>query len=83
MWPPWRGMKIRLSVLSVAFSPDGTRLASGSADNTIRIWDVATGECLHVIDERVCGGMDITGVEGLNVGQRATLILMGAIDNNG
>jgi WD40 repeat protein len=28
----------------VAISPDGTRLASGSADNTIRFWDVATGK---------------------------------------
>ncbi|KAE9384028.1 WD40 repeat-like protein, partial [Gymnopus androsaceus JB14] len=31
------------SVLSVAFSPDGTRIVSGSHDDTIRIWDATTG----------------------------------------
>ncbi|KAJ7314193.1 quinon protein alcohol dehydrogenase-like superfamily, partial [Mycena albidolilacea] len=31
------------SVWSVAFSPDGTRIVSGSSDNTVRIWDAATG----------------------------------------
>jgi len=28
---------------SVAFSPDGTRIVSGSDDGVVRIWDVATG----------------------------------------
>ncbi|MGH3567159.1 MAG: WD40 repeat domain-containing protein, partial [Pseudonocardia sp.] len=31
------------SVLSVAWSPDGTRLLTGSADNTTRVWDATTG----------------------------------------
>ncbi|KAF8729839.1 hypothetical protein AX14_005937 [Amanita brunnescens Koide BX004] len=31
------------SVNSVAFSPDGTKITSGSDDKTIRVWDVSTG----------------------------------------
>ena len=30
------------AILSVAFSPDGTQLATGSGDTTVRIWDLNT-----------------------------------------
>jgi WD40 repeat protein/serine/threonine protein kinase len=36
----------RSDVLSVSWSPDGTRLATGSADGTAKTWDVAGGRLL-------------------------------------
>ncbi len=33
----------RGGVRSISFSPDGRRLASGSSDKTIKIWDIKTG----------------------------------------
>jgi WD40 repeat protein len=32
------------SVRSVAFSPDGKQIVSGSGDRTVRLWDTATGQ---------------------------------------
>ena len=31
-------------VQSVAFSPDGTRVVSGSQDRLVKIWDTKTGD---------------------------------------
>ena len=69
-------------VRSVVYSPDGQQLVSSSDDNTIRIWDIAMGGCLRVIDDRVCAGLDITGIVGLSTGQRVALKLMGAVDSS-
>src|SRR5262249_12511861 len=46
-------------VWSVAFSPDSRRLASGSRDRTIRIWDVADGR------ELLCLRGHAAGVRGV------------------
>ncbi|MEE1226930.1 MAG: hypothetical protein UHM08_07510 [Bacteroidales bacterium] len=37
-------------VHSVAYSPDGTRIISGSRYGTIKIWEANTGECLNTLE---------------------------------
>ncbi|KAJ8689353.1 hypothetical protein PTI98_013379 [Pleurotus ostreatus] len=46
IWPTTEPQVIaaQRSVNSVAFSPDGAQIVSGSHDKTIRIWDAATGQ---------------------------------------
>ncbi len=39
----------RFEVLSVSWSPDGTRLATGSEDITAKVWDVAGGREMHTL----------------------------------
>ncbi|RLB09987.1 MAG: hypothetical protein DRG27_03795, partial [Deltaproteobacteria bacterium] len=61
-------------VFSVAFSPNGEFLASGSSDGTIRLWDVKTGECIRVLEEH------ITIVESLAFSSDGKLLASGSQD---
>jgi WD40 repeat protein len=40
-------------VLAVAFSPDGRRLASGGADRSVKLWDVATGSLARTLSQHL------------------------------
>jgi len=39
----------RGAVYSIAFSPDGRYLASGSYDETVKLWDPRTGKCIRTL----------------------------------
>ena len=42
-------------MISVAFSPDGKRIVSGDLDETVRLWDAATG---NPIGQPIAGHTD-------------------------
>ena len=87
LWDSETGMLLKTltghqgTVWSVAFHPDGRRLASGGKDETIRLWEIETGECLKTLRiEKPYEGMNIQGVTGLTVAQKATLKALGAVE---
>ncbi len=44
-----RSMNGRIASMAIAFSPDGTILASGMRNNGIELWDVQKAESLHTL----------------------------------
>jgi WD40 repeat protein len=75
---------------SVQFSPADVSLSSGadpilvsgSQDETIKLWNPTTGECLKTLRaDRLYEGMNIRGATGLTNAQKATLKALGAIEH--
>ena len=53
--PPHPDQGCTSIVTSVAFSPDGQKLAAGSDDNMARVWDLSTGKPSMVLEVSVMG----------------------------
>ena len=69
----------------LAFSLDGRMIASGSADETIKLWavDAAVRPVTCLATLRAPGpysGMKIGGVTGISDAQKAALVALGAVD---
>ena len=65
-------------VMSVAFNHDGTKIVSGSSDNTIRVWNVDTGECIVTLEGHE--GYLRSSVESVGFNRDGTKIVSGSYD---
>lgn len=53
---------------------------SDSWNETIKFWDVQSGNCFKTLDNRPYAGMNITGIKGLTLSEIATLKALGAVE---
>lgn len=54
------GPQVPNPVVHVAFSPDGRRLASGSAENAVKVWDIMSGQELYKLPGHVAPILNVT-----------------------
>jgi WD40 repeat protein len=63
------------SFQSVAITPDGTKIVSGSYDKTIKVWDIASGRLLNTLEGHT------SYVQSVAVTPDGTKIVSGSGDN--
>ncbi len=61
-------------VVSVAYSPDGKYLVTGSTDETVRLWDVATAKLVRILGPH--GG----GLDSVKFSPDSQRVVTGALD---
>ncbi|HZN57367.1 MAG TPA: malectin domain-containing carbohydrate-binding protein, partial [Planctomycetota bacterium] len=64
------------AIVSAVFTPDGTRALTASDDRTARVWDLGTGNTLHVLDPKECS---LSGAILSPDGRKALLLSSGYI----
>ena len=64
-------------VLSLAYSPNGQYIASGSVDHTVRVWHAETGACVAVLE----GHTNIAGSVAFGSDGTHTIIVSGSRDH--
>ncbi|MBW4515807.1 MAG: hypothetical protein KME11_11330 [Timaviella obliquedivisa GSE-PSE-MK23-08B] len=69
-------------VYGIAFSPDGQQLITGSEDQTVRLWETSTGECLRVLSGHDRFVLTVAYLTGKKLGKESSqnLIASGSDD---
>ena len=63
------------SVNSLSFSPEGSLLATGSTDGTVRVWSFPQGKCLHVLAKQLTAWFSPDGTYLATISVKGRIVL--------